>query len=47
MTDCEILSKKGELTSFVETILQEFKNPAIIKDHMAVDDKSFSVTIIL
>ena len=40
-----LLSKKSELASFVKNILQEIKSP-VIKDHVAVDDRSFSVTII-
>ncbi|XP_011495631.1 PREDICTED: period circadian protein-like [Ceratosolen solmsi marchali] len=41
-TDFELLSKKKELKSFAQYILQEIKSPATIKDQMALHDRSFS-----
>ncbi|XP_008209246.1 period circadian protein isoform X4 [Nasonia vitripennis] len=42
VTDSELLSKKKELHTFVKNILQEIKSPAPVKDHVVVDDRSFS-----
>ncbi|KAJ8668172.1 hypothetical protein QAD02_009835, partial [Eretmocerus hayati] len=40
--DIDLLSKRQELSSFLENILQEIKIPSSIKDPLAVDYRSFS-----
>ncbi|XP_023318370.1 period circadian protein isoform X2 [Trichogramma pretiosum] len=37
-----LLSKTNDFTTFVENVLQELRSPVPLKDHMAVDDRSFS-----
>ncbi|CAB0029299.1 unnamed protein product [Trichogramma brassicae] len=39
-----LLSKTNDFTTFVENVLQELRSPVPLKDHMAVDDRSFSGT---
>lgn len=45
ITEHDVSRRCKDLASFMENLLQEMKTPALGKDTLAADDRSFSVTI--